>query len=188
MRRMLERTAAFAILALAGGCSGPAPAAVQLSEPFFTAAPATGFDVLRRTDGLATDVAETRLIGPAGGSIEIRGAGVTLVIPPLALAEETEITVTALAGAPVAFEFAPHGLRFAVPAEVRISSAGTAAEELVRSLPGVGRRHVSSLMGVYFEGDPASGVEPLENIDTWVHDWDIVFEIRHFSGYACASG
>ena len=190
MRRMFGWTTALALVASSSltGCSGPTPAAVELSEPFFTRAPAAGFDVLRRSGPLALDVSETRRMGPEGGSIALPEAGVELVVPPLALTEEVEITVTALAGAAVAFEFAPHGLEFAVPAEIRIGAAGTAGEELVRSIPAVGRRRVASLLGVYFEGDPGVGVEPLENIETFVQDGDIVFEIEHFSGYACASG
>ena len=50
------------------------------------------------------------------------------------------------------------------------------------------RRALDRFLGVYFAGDEASGYEALENLDAYLLDGSIVFEIEHFSGYVCASG
>ena len=179
-------------------------------QPFFSYAPATGFDALRRHEPLLTDVSTSQVIGVEGGEIVIPTAGVSLVVPALALSADTQITVTALAGDAVAFEFAPHGLQFLVPAAIRVRVEGTEAEdELEDLLEDTSSGHdrdddeedlddldsgsfvvpLNSFIGVYFEGDPSLGVvEPLERIDTFLQDGHIVFPIQHFSGYVTASG
>ena len=128
----------------------------------------------------------TRVVGPEGALLEIPEAGISFVIPRNALAEPTTITMTALSGDASAVEFAPHGLEFRIPATMHVRAEGTMAEELaVEHAQGV---TLDSFLGVYFEGDPGFGVEPLETIPTIYLDGAIVFEVAHFSGYATASG
>ncbi|HKW10915.1 MAG TPA: hypothetical protein VJO33_11100, partial [Gemmatimonadaceae bacterium] len=62
---------------------------------------------LKRSVHLAEDISQTTVIGPAGGTISIAAAGVTVVFPPGALRSRTSITMTAKAGSDVAYEFAP---------------------------------------------------------------------------------
>jgi len=205
MRRMFGWTATLALattLTLVG-CSdlqGPTAPLIENSvKPFFSYEPAPGFDVVRRTEPLATDLSVSEVIGPNGGTLQIAAAGVSLVVPPLALAADVEITMTALAGDAVAFEFAPHGLYFHTPPEIRVAVEGTHAESwwfwswlsanwadtwMEETIP------LGEFLGVYFEGDPqdGEGVDPIEQIPAYLQGGEVVFPIRHFSGYACASG
>jgi hypothetical protein len=167
-----------------------------ISGPFFSYEPAPGFDVLRRTAPLAASVSRTRVIGRKGGKIKLEDAGFVLVIPKGALTGKTRITVTAPAGDAVAFTFEPHGLRFRKPATIRLSARGTTAESVVRGLSGAdddheqgdGRPGLSAFLGVYFVGDTAGGVDPIELLETTLHKDKILIEIWHFSGYAVAGG
>ncbi len=190
MRRTVEFAAAFALAASVTlvGCTESSPTTLSddLSTSFFARPPAPGFDALRRAAPLAHDVTVTRLIGPEGGRIAIPEAGITFVVPPNALGEATEITMKALAGEATAVEFAPHGLEFDVPASMHVRPEGTLAEPTWLQRPN--GTSLDRFMGVYFEGDPDLGVEPVENIPTYVQDGAIVFDVQHFSGYVTASG
>jgi hypothetical protein len=188
MRRTVESAAVFALAAclVLVGCSVESPTTPINGTSFFREAPAAGFDVLRRNSQLATDVSETRVIGPEGGRIDIAGAGISFVVPPGALTEARSITMTAVAGDAMAVEFAPHGLRFDAPATLHMRTRGTRAESKLRGTPNGAR--LDSFLGVYFDGRPERGVDPLENIAARLLDGAIVFEVSHFSGYACASG
>ena len=170
----------------------------EVSRPFFSYQPAPGFDALRRTSPLTERVSVTRAIGPEGGEIELEEAGIVLHIPEGALDARTEITVTALAGDAVAFTFSPHGLLFLKPATIRLDVEGTTAEEALEDFlessthdeddddeddNGLLRLH--AFLGVYFVGDPSNGVvQPLEILETFLDDDEIIFRIEHFSGYA----
>ena len=190
MRRTVEFAAVFVLTASLTlvGCSDQSPTgpANDASTSFFTRPPAAGFDALRRSVPLSVDLSVTRVIGPDGGRLEIRPAGISFLVPPNALMEATTITMTALAGDAMAVEFAPHGLEFEIPATVHMRTRGTPAEE--RVLQKGDGEPLDSFLGVYFDGDPKVGVDPLENIATYLLDGAIVFEIGHFSGYVCASG
>jgi len=192
MRRTVEFAAAFALAASAAlaGCTDqtlPLEPANGNAESFFTQAPAPGFDVLRRNAPLTAAVSATGVIGPEGGEIALQGAGISLVVPPGALSESTEITVHAPIGDAVAFQFAPHGLVFDVPASIQVDSRMTNADRFLDETER-GGSPLDHIMGVYFTGDPGVGVEPLENLEAYFRDGSIVFDIGHFSGYACASG
>ncbi len=201
MRRMFGWTATLAVtaaLAVAGCTDVQAPTAPLAVKPFFSYEPAPGFDVVRREVALANDMSTSRMIGPEGGMLQIPEAGVTLAIPAGALLTDVEISMTALKGDAVAFEFQPHGIYFQVPPEIRVAVEGTKAESwwfwswlstsstnwLETSLP------LGEFLGVYFDGDPGAGeaVDPLESIPARLEYGEVVFPIRHFSGYACASG
>lgn len=190
MRKTVEVTAVFALataMALAG-CSERTPTGPSAdgATPFFTRAPAAGYDVLRRSTPLAHDVTVVGVVGPEGGRLDVAEAGVTLVIPAGALTRPTRITMTALAGDATAVEFAPHGLEFDIPARIHVRAEGTGAEGTLWRTPN--GTTLDSFLGVYFEGRAGVGAEPLETIPTFVLDGAIVFEVEHFSGYATASG
>lgn len=171
------------VIFLAGCGDQPTPfepeAFSGVQRPFFSVVPAPGFDVLLRDKALKRDEVRSSVIGAKGGTIELKKAGVTLVIPRGALSTKTRITVTAPAGRAVAFIFAPHGLQFHKPAIIRVKTKGTNAEDL---------SSFDSLIGVYFAGDVGSGVTPLEIIETRIERNEIVLLIDHFSGYAIAGG
>ena len=75
--------------------------------------------VLKRLTPLDSDISVSALIGPEGGSIKINAAGGKIDIPAGALSAPTTITMTALAGPNVAYEFQPHGLTFAQPVKIQ---------------------------------------------------------------------
>ena len=131
-------------------------------------------EILTRAVPLANDISASKVIGKNGGWIISWEGGASLWVPPGALKKDVEITMTALAGDKVAFDFQPHGLRFHEPVRVGIVK-GTGFSE-------------TSAFGVYYDGDAKSNPKFLEFFT--VFDWDgfTVLETTHFSGYALASG
>lgn len=124
-------------------------------------------------------------IGPAGGVLKLASAGLTVVVPPGALASTTRLSLTSRAGSLLSYEFEPHGTQFAVPVRVTqdfggadLSSAATA-----------------NMHAVYFASesqvDDATGdVVPTELMPVEVNAelGQVSFEIHHFSGYMFATG
>src|SRR5437016_1806216 len=108
---------------IAVGCSNESPTAPQsppalapLSSPNSTLLSTSITAIpLNRSTPLATDITVSKSIGILGGTIAIPGAGVSVVIPPLALTKSTTISMTARAGSAVEYDFAPHGLKFTLP-------------------------------------------------------------------------
>lgn len=140
---------------------------------------------VERSAALANDITWSFAAGPEGAVSSNASAGLTVTIPPGALGDDVTITVTALAGRPVAYRFEPHGLRFghaiALTQDLTLTSAG-----LLGAL---------TLSGAYFATDTlqltADGlalvsevlgatVDPLRRTAT--------FPAWHFSGYILASG
>jgi hypothetical protein len=187
MRRILSCVNAIALAVVVGlsACVdqqapfGPEVGGSDVSLPFFSQQPADGFTVLRRTKPLSRRVTVTQTVGASGGTIKLRGAGVTLEISAGALSANTAITITAPSGNVVAFEFSPHGLRFGAAASIRLDIKGTTAE---------GAKDSDAYAGVYFVGDMSAAVQPLELLRTHLDGRQIVFDIEHFSGYAVAGG
>lgn len=115
----LAALAAALLLAACGGSDDPAPASGAVTVDSARTARAT--------------------IGPAGGSVSATAADgrrYTLTVPPGALASATEISATPVtsmgdaplaAGTRAAVRFGPAGLRFAMPARLRIEGAATTA-------------------------------------------------------------
>jgi len=195
MRPTVDRTAAFVLfitLALAGCTETSTLTDVSdLAEAtFFRRAPAPGFEAVRRATPLNQEISVSRIIGPQGGILELQEAGVRFRVPAGALTEAVEITMTALAGDAMAFDFAPHGLEFLTPASISVGVPGTVEEGLLDLV----RRDTESgapldrFIGVYFEGEPDEGVEPLESFETYLDGGAVTFDIMHFSGYVCATG
>ena len=190
MRRTVELTAVIVLSAsfTLVACSDRSPTGPvdDASTSFFTRPPAVGFDVLRRNTPLSVDLSVTRTIGPEGGLLEIEGAGIAFVIPQNALGKATTITMSAPAGDAMVVDFAPYGLELEVPAMIRVRGEGTRAEELI--LQKGNGAELDSVLGVHYNGNPDTGVEPLESIDTYVNDGAIVFVVRRLSGYVVATG
>lgn len=163
------------------GIGGAATAATTALDTVF---------VLRRTAALRADVSKSAEIGPAGGEIRIGEAGARIIFPPGALDVATTITMTARAGWDVAYEFAPHGIRFAQPVRIEQDLHGTLAARFPALLQG--------LQGSYYD-------KPLDEsfIDPWHlyatirenlpgksdrRTMELTFQIHHFSGYLVSSG
>lgn len=121
--------------------------------------------------------AASQEVGPLGATIEATGADGTrysLFVPPGALADPVEITVTPTAvsgleaiatAAPFAVELAPGGLAFATPARLTITPAAGAAVDFAASWQ-----------------DTGPGVEILPQRAN--PDGTLVVDVAHFSGVA----
>jgi hypothetical protein len=146
--------------------------------------------ILKRTVSLPVALSTSGIIGPAGGTLSIPAAGLSVEFPKGAVAARTSITVTANPGTSVAYEFEPHGIRFAVPVLVRQNLLKTAAaNDAVLA---------ASLQGSYYEGtlsanltDPAGSFArvkesrkgKLKSARKYLE-----FTIEHFSGYMVSTG
>lgn len=158
-----------------------APAAASQSLLGLLGAPTT-IQPLQRTVPLSKDYSASAYIGALGGAITIPSAGVTVVVPALALRSRTLITVTALAGSNVAYEFAPHGIKFPVPLVVVQNLANTQAQRggLVSPL---------SLRAGYFpDSSDVTSVTELLDVNVNLLSQTAIFTVWHFSGYILAGG
>ena len=134
-----------------------------------------------RITPLASAVTVQQVIGPAGGTLSIPEAGVFVISPPGALAQSTEITMTARAGSLVAYDFAPHGIVFARPLIFSQSLQGTSVSLLnVLSLK-LGYYEDPSLLG-QATGFVTQLIGGVSNLLTWTFS----APIPHFSGYMIA--
>jgi hypothetical protein len=139
---------------------------------------------LHRTAALPADVSWSFTVGPSGGTSSHAATGLTISVPRGALSSTVTITVTALAGTPVAYGFAPHGLVFAKKVQ------------LSQSLSGLDVGLVSSLLfqGAHFAGDEPAYTDGLalvtETVSAHVNllSRTVSFPIEHFSGWIVATG
>ena len=111
----------------------------------------------------------TQNVGPAGGTIKIGPH--SLVVPAGALDRTVAITATTKASDHVQIDFQPEGLRFALPATLRLSYEHCARRPL---LPGV--VYVDNLLSI---------LELLPALND-LGSGRVTTRIRHFSGYAIA--
>jgi hypothetical protein len=186
--RTMAVAAAGAILLTS--CASPDSPVAPLSAPAPSAGAsnsllgltATTVTPLQRTQPLATSLTTSAYIGALGGKVAIPGAGITVVVPPLALTSTKLVTVTALAGSNVAYEFEPHGTTFLVPLVVTQDLRNTQAKSggLINPL---------SLFVGYFPNDQnVLSVTELLNVSLNLLNQTAVFSVTHFSGYIVASG
>jgi hypothetical protein len=161
------------------------PAAVEAT----TTTTVTKFPVLKRLTPLSQDYSVSMNVGLLGGTILIPQAGLTVVIPPLALSKTTKITVTAHKGAYVAYTFQPHGLQFKLPVSMlQLTSLTNAAGNL---------NILSSLRAGYMPNGMADISSTGVGSFTEVFNVSLVpsltigpaalFTTKHFSGYAWGS-
>jgi hypothetical protein len=130
---------------------------------------------------LGQNISVSAVIGQDGGTISIPDAGLTLVVPPGAVTSSTKFTATALAGRLAAYEFEPHGTKFAVPLRF--------TQDLKKlSLLGVVTAPI--LDGAYFTDasrlNQAAGLAAVSEILPATVDLlrlRVGFPINHFSGY-----
>jgi hypothetical protein len=137
---------------------------------------------LQRNKPLANSLSASAYIGALGGRLAIPGAGITVVVPPLALTSTKLVTVTALAGSNVAYTFEPHGTTFLVPLVVTQDLSNTQARTggLVNPL--------SLFVGYFPDNNNLLSVTELLNVNLNLLNQSAVFTISHFSGYIVASG
>jgi hypothetical protein len=140
-------------------------------------------DVLQRKTPAPANLVARGTIGRAGGVIEMPQTGLRFVVPPNALDSNVTITITAVKGRQVAYEFAPHGLTFKRPASFQQNLSYTnALLGLNLGLKGAYFRNVEQL-------NPKSGTALInELIKTLTIGGWVTFPVDHFSGYlvSCA--
>lgn len=193
-RSIASIAATLTVALLAAGC-GDSPVAPPASAAAPTSAnnsllgglvgtvlgTPTTVTALNRTSPLASDITTSKKIGVLGGTLAIPSAGITVVVPPLALLSTTTISVTARAGSAVAYDFAPHGIKFAVPLVVTQSLAKTDAA--------TGLVSINSLFaGYYPDSKNITSVTELLNLNVNLLNSTAILTVWHFSGYIFASG
>src|SRR3954471_21191432 len=137
MRPTFSRFVGFVALLAVAACGDQpnvtAPVAAAPAQRTILSTPAT-VNVVTRNTPLAQPLSASKTIGILGGTISLPGAGLTVVVPALALTSTTQITVTALAGNQVAYEFQPHGITFRLPLVVTQSLIGTSSQGTLLSI------------------------------------------------------
>lgn len=146
--------------------------------------------VLHRSKPLPKAFTTTEVIGPEGGSLSIPQAGVHVIFARGAVTSKTRITMTAIEGEVVAYEFQPHGLRFKAPVEVRQDLKQTEADKD----PDLR----SALQGSYFDTDLTSSFVNAAHTFARIRESRhgklkkdsrfLEFIIEHFSGYMVSTG
>lgn len=147
--------------------------------------------VLKRFTPLGTDISVSAVIGKSGGTIKIDQAGGKIDIPAGALDSNVTITMTARAGANVAYEFQPHGLTFKVPVKVQQTIAGTWAAEYPKLLKGMhGSYYAQAALDSAFIDPDKYFARVSEHQVGYVESnaSQIKFYIGHFSGYLVSCG
>jgi hypothetical protein len=154
----------------------------ETDEEYSDAAP-----VITRTVPLAADLSATATIGKAGGELRIDGAGVKVVFPAGALRTSTTITMKALAGGVVAYDFQPHGTQFYLPVMIQQDVGGTSAATETQSRLMYGGYFGTSLDSSFVDASKTR-VKVLQTqlgyLD--VSKKQIKIFVGHFSGYTYA--
>ena len=131
------------------------------------------------------------VIGPDGGTLSLPGSDFSMDIPSGALASPTTITVVAKAGAHVAYEMLPHGLRFLKPVTAvqglqNTAIYGTDAGNAIRTayLPegkdAIDADDSTSPSELQAATTYFYGAKPVAETQVWI--------INHFSRYILISG
>lgn len=181
------RLAASAALLLVAGCDRSVTAPASSSAGATRSLLPTTVNVVNRDQPLPTSQSTSAIIGAFGGRLSLPGAGLNVVVPAFALTSPTRITVTAVAGRQVAYEFEPHGIRFLVPLQVTQALSGTSALS--------GGMLPKPLIAGYFaklsDLDPLAGtglVSEILGTSVSLLTKTVTFPVWHFSGYLVATG
>jgi hypothetical protein len=195
MRAVSLRLLAVASLLVVASCdSATAPAPIPSSNSanhLLLAVPQT-VKVVTRNTVLASPVTASATIGLLGGHINMPSVGLKVVVPPLSLTRSTKITVTAVAGKQLAYEFEPHGTRFLVPLIVTQDLRNTSASGsggLLNSLlsGGIFAGYFASTTDLNQSGGTAL-VSELLGVVLNLSSQSATFTVFHFSGYLVAMG
>jgi hypothetical protein len=131
---------------------------------------------INRTTPLTAPISYSKKIGVLGGTIVVPGTGLTIVVPPLAVASNTTFTVTALAGSAVAYDFGPHG-RFLLPLVM------TQALRDIDARKGGLLDPLSLQLGYFPDANDITSVTELLTVTVSLPTETAVATVRHFSGY-----
>src|SRR5690348_8563249 len=148
-RFSLVLLSSVALSALGLGCSADhapeSPTAVAPTAPnesLLGGLTSTVVSVVDWAVPLSSNVTWSFTAGPAGARSSNAAAGLTMVIPPGALAKTVTITVTAVKGSVVNYQFQPAGLQFAYP--VTLTQNMSLTSTLLNTLTG------TTLKGAYY--------------------------------------
>ena len=142
--------------------------------------------VLKRA-GAAVVESDTATIGSNGGVLELKSAGLKIVVPMGAVSSPTKFSVRTVAGGLVAYDFQPHGVRFAAPLKFE--------QDLSKTEAGKADLRTMRLEGAYFADarqlDARLGtalVDQFLPIDLDVNRHKVSMKLWHFSGYMMSTG
>jgi hypothetical protein len=180
---------AVAATTLAAGCGSdtttapsaplaPQAAASQSLLGTLLGAPKTITPLLRTTP-LPANVSQSVTVSLLGGAINLPSAGLSIIIPPLAVAPGTRITVTALAGSNVAYEFEPHGLKFLLP---------LVATQSLNNVQNPAGGLLGLSLGYFPDPSHVTTVTELLSVNVNLLGLTATTTIWHFSGYIFAGG
>lgn len=193
-RALLGMVAATSIVAVA--CSDTSSPLSTAPDRLEQIAPSENANILgpllnllvapvKRSTPLANDVSWSFSAGPGGGYTSNSSLGLTVSIPPGALDQNVNITVTAFKGAPIAYGFSPH-LEFDRKVYLTQSLRGTTCGLLNLSC--------LFLKGAHFAGERPTYSGGLAIVDEVVSALlstltrTATFGVDHFSGWILASG
>jgi hypothetical protein len=165
----------------------PAPLAPTATADFKKVKNQTTLDtstVVTRKVPFTSDVTVSAVIGSAGGTLEFKDAGLTLIVPAGAVSSDQTFSITAIGGSMIAYDFAPH-MNFAKPLrlEQKLSYLDMPSDP-------------SSVSLGYFADRTSLGVTETE-VGTILEQLPVKFDltnskakadVMHFSGYLMASG
>jgi hypothetical protein len=136
---------------------------------------------------LSSNVTWSFTAGPAGVRSSNAATGLTIVIPPGALAQTVTITVTAVKGNVVNYQFQPAGLQFAYP--VTLTQNMSLTSTLLNTLTGTTLKgaYYSSSTLQYDSSTNKATVNEYEPTVTNLLQGSVSWQIKHFSGYVVAS-
>jgi hypothetical protein len=144
---------------------------------------------LRRTSPLPKAITASVTLYNSGGAVQIREAGLTVNIPKTALPASDRpitITVTALAGSQVAYEFGPSGTRFLAPLKITQELTGTSWAGNTGNTP-LQADYFKSIADLSPSTNTALSYESLPTVVSATGNrlhWDV----WHFSGYMVSTG
>ncbi|MEO6445544.1 MAG: hypothetical protein ABIZ91_19925 [Gemmatimonadaceae bacterium] len=176
--------------AIGGACTTDSPLASGVDAADFRPMqvivdPAVSVDVLQRLTPITGNVTVSMTLGQLGGQIKLPEAGLSVEVPEGAFNSRTlTITVTALAGTNVAYEFEPHGIVFQKPLRVTQSLKGTNLYKLA-STAGVEAAYYADPMQVVTGKAKVNEFRP-SRVD--VTNSKLEYTVGHFSGYLVSSG
>lgn len=157
---------------------------VRVGGPFLSLSPVEQtVHVLERSEPLAADLVTAKVIGAAGGVIELPEAGLRVTVPAGALHRPTEIAVRAHAGTLVAYTFEPHGTHFARVVTADQSLAGTLAEGSGARVSA--RGYFSDAESINWDSNRAA-VSEVSLVNSDAAAGSVQFYLNHFSGYLVA--
>jgi len=194
MIRTLRRFSLLASVVLFAACSSESTSLPSAPNVAFSRAPVksplsattaalTLTTGAQRTSALPSSLTVMQAIGIAGGTLSIPQAGVTITVPAGALAATTLISMTARAGTVIAYDFAPHGTRFAKPIVFTQTLAGTNVPAALAPLLTLGY-YADETDLTTFGGSVSEFIAGLSNLA----NGSFTSSISHFSGYMVACG